>query len=330
MDTALHYLAGDIGGTHTRLLLARVEGRAAPHYLHRAIYPSSEYDALDPILMEFLLDAPDLDGACLAVAGPVITEDDGRQHVRLTNLDWHLDSRLLAERFELDTLHLINDVEAIGYGLAALGKRDVATLQAGRPRGEGVRAVLAAGTGLGQAIIVTRAAHRRRRVQVIPGEAGHRDLAPANLHEVQLWEWLHGQYGRATWEHCLSGPGLLDLYRFCANEQCMQAPPRHEPAAITAAAMHDSDPVAVAALDLFVGLYASAAANLALACLPRGGLYLGGGIAPQILARLRQPDFLAHFLHKAPMEHLLREIPLHVITHDSPGLLGALQVAQEV
>lgn len=327
MSATSYYLAGDTGGTNTRLLLARQAGTGAPETMHREIYASAEYDSLDAILMEFLLDAPDLDGVCFAVAGPVHTEVDGRQHVRLTNLPWRIDSQTLAERFGFTHVRLLNDFEAIAHGLVVLDDDDFVTLQDGVPIEDGVRAVMGAGTGLGQAIAIPRTVHGHQRMQVIPSEAGHRDMAPATLHEAQLWHWLQGQFGRATWEHCLSGSGLLEIYRFSANEHCMSATALHEPAAISAAALKGDDPQAVAALDMFVGLYASCAANLALSCLPRGGLYLAGGIAPQILPRLQQADVVERFTHKAPMGALLKTIPLYVITHDSPGLLGALHVA---
>lgn len=316
-------LAGDIGGTNTRLVLAPADDLRA--WRNERRYPSGDYADFDTLLADYLQTCDSLpDRACLAIAGPV-QGSPPHSRAQVTNLPWSLDSAALAARHGLDRVRLINDFAAIGHALDALQPADLACLQAGQPLAGGSRAVIGAGTGLGHANVLSGDAG----TEVVPAEAGHTDFAPRTPLQWELRQALAQELGEVSWEHLVSGPGLVRLYRFfCRRETTAPAIDTADAdaaARITAAA--DSDPVAGRTLDEFVQLYASQAGNWALCTLPHGGLYLAGGIAPRILNRLRRPEFLAAFHAKGPMRGLMQTFPVHVITHPQPGLLGALQLA---
>ncbi len=311
------FLAGDIGGTHTRLLLGEVrKGGWQP--LARADYPSDQFERFDDILTLFL------DTECwrpvnmvLAVAGPV---RHGR--VKVTNLPWTLDALQLARDYQLEEVVLLNDFEAQGHALSVLGAADVTTLQAGDPDPDGVRALIGAGTGLGMAQVIPCAGGWR----VVPGEGGHADFAPRNEAELDLWRHVRKELGRASVESLLSGPGIERIHRYlCERDGIVAAGSRA--AEISRAALADPAGREREALRLFVHIYGAVAGNLALLDLPRGGLYLAGGIAPKILPLLQAEGFLAAFLDKAPMGDVLKTVPVHVVTNAALGLLGAAEVA---
>lgn len=315
-------LAGDIGGTNTRLVLAPADAIRTWHNERR--YPSADFADLDTLLDAYLQTCEVRPArACLAIAGPVQgTPEHSRAQV--TNLPWSLDSAALAERHGLDRVRLVNDFAAIGYALDALQPADLACLQPGRPVAGGNRAVIGAGTGLGHANVLSHGAG----TGVIAAEAGHTDFAPRTPLQWELRQALAEELGEVSWEHLVSGPGLVRLYRFFCRREAVAAPidtaATDAAARITAAA--ETDPAAGRALAEFVQLYASQAGNWALCTLPHGGLFIAGGIAPRILERLRRPEFLAAFHAKGPMRGLMQDFPVHVITHAQPGLLGALSV----
>jgi glucokinase len=323
-------LAGDIGGTHTRLLLAECEPNAAPAIVFQEGYPSADYPSFDEILTQFLLDTRSTPrAACFAVAGPV---HHGR--AQITNLPWQLQAEAIADHFDLSHVMLINDLQGAAHGVATLAKTDIIELQAGDPDPHGVYGVLAAGTGFGQAIAVPYDSGLR----VIATEAGHADYAPRQAIEIELLRWLQQHNGRATCEHVLSGAGLINIFEFLQDHSRMQ--PGAElaaalsdgdlAAAISNAGLKRSDPLAVQALDLFARNLLAYAGNFALNCIPRGGVYLAGGIAPKILARLQEQDCLLTFKNKPPMQALLQTIPLKVVMNEQVGILGALSVAAEL
>lgn len=318
-------LAGDIGGTHTRLVLAPADDIRARRNERR--YASGDYPDFDTLLADYLqhCESPPA-RACLAIAGPVLGPSD-RSRAQVTNLPWQLDSRRLAERHGLEQVHLVNDFAAIGHALDALQPADLACLQAGRPRAGANRAVIGAGTGLGHASVVACAGG----LEVIAAEAGHTDFAPHTPLQRDLLQMLAAELDTVSWERLLSGPGLVRLYLFfCRRGDLVPGidPEAADAAArISTAAMAGTDPPAEQALHEFVRLYGAQAGNWALCTLPFAGLFIAGGIAPRILDWLRRPEFLAAFHAKGPMRELMQGLPVHVITHPQPGLLGALQLA---
>jgi glucokinase len=266
------------------------------------------------------------EAVCLGVAGPV---ESG--HVKVTNLPWEVDAGELSLCLDGQPLRLINDFAAVGYGIEALADEDIQVLQAGIPVPRGVRAVLGAGTGLGQAIL----AWQDQGYEVLTGEGGHADFAPTDELQVGLLRFLRSRLGRACWENVLSGPGLANIYEYVREHGGATPSAALEQAAAsgdTAAAVSDfaltgKDAVARQALDVFVEVYGAQAGNLALSCLPRGGLYVAGGIAPRILPALVTGAFLRAFRAKGPMSDLLASIPVRVVKNPAVGLLGAALTA---
>lgn len=327
----MHILTGDIGGTHTRLRLAACEDRPGALQIERQ-YDSPAHIGLIEIVRAFLKEAnvPTVRAACLAVAGPVPAMP-GRQQVQLTNLPWLLDSSQLAEACGITRFRLINDFEAVGYGIAGLADSDLDVLQVGKPDPHGIRAVLGAGTGLGQAIVLPDEAGGR----VLATEGGHVDFGPTSELELELARWLIAQHGRASYEDILSGPGLGRLYEFLrsrvpglSSPDIRQTNPAADPAAaISQGALEGLDPQATAALELFVRIYGAQAGNLALATGATGGIYLAGGIAPKIISRLHGPEFMAAFRNKGRMSAYLSDIPVRVILVPDIGLRGAQHIA---
>lgn len=320
-------LAGDIGGTKTLLTLARVEGTGVEPLVERR-YPSGEWPEFAPLLADFLArlagaGQPEPAAACLGVAGPV---GDGK--VKVTNLPWVLDPVALARQVGAP-VRLLNDFGAVAHGIAALGPEDLHTLQPGEPRSRGVRAVIGAGTGLGHAILAPRAGGGHT---VLGSELGHAEFAPADERQAELWRWLRARHGRASWEHVVSGPGLGAIYQWLVESGARpgaalaRAAAEGDPAAAVSAAA-GQDPVAREALALFVRAYGAQAGNLALACIPRGGLYVAGGIAPRLIGALSGGEFTAAFRAKGPMAGLMERIPVHVVLNPKAGLLGAALAA---
>lgn len=316
-------LAVDVGGTHTRAAIAESDGRRCA-ILREKRYRSADHPDLLPILQDFLAASHErpLHG-CLAVAGPIT---DGGRRVRVTNLPWQLDNASLRQALGFERLSFINDFAAVGYGIAALGPEDLVALQTGEPQAQAPRAVLGAGTGLGQALLVWCG----DRYEVLPTEGSHVDFAPQDTVQSDLLRCLQREHGHASYERLVSGPGLAFIYRFLRERDVAPgadltdvAPGGDPSAAIATAALAGSDPIAVAALDIFTRIYGAQAGNLALGCLPFGGLYVAGGIAPKILDKLRDGAFLAAFNAKGRMEAVTRRIPVHIVVHPDPGLLGA-------
>ncbi len=314
------FLAGDIGGTHTRLMLAETTADGW-HPLAMADYPSGEFATFDDVLALFLETerwTPRI--MVLAVAGPVSDE-----RVKVTNLPWQLDARALAKRFAIPQVRLLNDFEAQGHALPVLAEGDLVTLQAGEPQADGVMALIGAGTGLGMAQVVPADGDWR----VLPGEGGHMDLAPRNDLELQLWRHLRASLGRVSVESVVSGPGIERIHRWLCERDNLPARALSAPA-ISEAALARPDGPERQALRLFVQWYGAVAGNLALIDLPRGGLYVGGGIAPAILPLLQAEGFVENFCDKEPMRALLQTIPVHVIVREQPGVVGAARVARQM
>jgi glucokinase len=237
----------------------------------------------------------------------------------------------LARELGLERAGLINDLEANAWGIALLEARDVAVLQGGAPDASGNAAIISAGTGLGEAGLYWDGKEHRP----FATEGGHTDFAPRNRLESELLEYLLKQFQRVSYERVVSGPGLLNIYRFLRDGGRAEEPPwlaeamRQEdpPAVIAQAALDGKSELCVQALDLFVSLYGAEAGNLALKVLATGGVYLGGGIAPRIVQKLREPVFLDAFTFKGRMRALLQAMPVRVILNDRVALLGAARYA---
>jgi glucokinase len=312
------YLAADIGGTNSRVALAEsADGRW--HIRSRARYPSQDYPSAASILSDFLAASggPTPVAAGIAVAGPVI---DGS--VRLTNVSWQVNATELSAALGNLPVALLNDFAAVGRGIDSLAAADLVTLQPGLPRADALRLLVGAGTGLGVSVLVPA----NGVYLALPSEGSHADFAPEGELEIALMRHLFEQHGHASWERVVSGLGLEATYAFIRSHE------RHEPGALTApeisaAALAGSDPLAVRALAIFVSAYGRFAGNLALAVLPRGGIYVAGGIAPRILPKLREGPFLRGVTAKGRFSDLMAEMPVHVVTNDDVGLFGALNAA---
>jgi len=320
-------LTGDVGGTKTRLAVID-PASDRPAILRDLVFDSCRYASLNDVLAAFLARLETMPAAvCLGVAGPV---DDGR--CTTTNLPWVIDAGRIRDEFGQREVFLLNDLEAIGWGIQGLAESDCWTLNAGVVR-NGNGAVIAAGTGLGQAGLYWDG----RRQVPFACEGGHADFAPAGGLETELCQWLAGQYGHVSWERLVSGPGLENIYRFLLQRQRARMPGWLEEqardgglaAAISAAAMSGEDVPSTEALDLFVGLYGREAGNLALKMLATGGVYLAGGIAPKLLERLKQADFIRAFCAKGRMTALLQAMPVRVVLEDRVALFGAALYARD-
>jgi glucokinase len=319
-------LAGDIGGTNTRLALFELEERQ-PKQVVMAVFPSRQYEGLDVILRKFLnTHKQRVEHACFGVAGPV---KHGR--VETSNLTWVVDAHQLASQLGLERVGLINDLEASAYGIPLLESSDFVILNEGESDPIGTAALIAAGTGLGEAGLHWEGDH----YQPFPSEGGHADFAPRNVLETELFFYLVNQYGHASFERVLSGPGLYNIYRFLREKGRVEEPDwladqmRHEdpPAVITRVALDGSYDLCVRALDMFVSIYGAEAGNLALKLRATGGVFVGGGIAPKIIQKLKDSTFMEAFFEKGRMKFLLEAIPVRVILNDKLGLLGAARYA---
>jgi glucokinase len=320
-------LAGDVGGTNTRL--AFFEG--TPDQLRAIqveIFRSADFAGLAEIVRKFLdTHKQPVEAACFGLPGAVV---NGR--VETTNLPWVVDSRNLATEVGLQQVQLVNDLYANAHGIALLAESDFVVLNAGLPNAAGNRALISAGTGLGEAGLFADAqgAHHP-----FPSEGGHTDFAPRNDLETELLRYLLGRFEHVSYERVLSGPGLHNIYQFLRDtgrgqeptwlaEQIAQGDP---PAAISKSALEGTSEICVQALDIFISLYGAEAGNLALKMLATGGVYVGGGIAPKIIRKLSSTVFLKSFTAKGRIGGVLKEIPVRVITNDKTALLGAGRVA---
>ncbi len=313
----MNLLVGDIGGTHTRLAVAEVGigGKVRISPVERFL--NQTHTNLTVTLRDYLATQKRLTRASLAVAGPT----DG-QSCNLTNLGWQIDAHQLGDELGL-RLSLLNDFAAVGWGVGALNPENIHTLQTGAPTPNAARVVLGAGTGLGVAIC----APQGKVWRPLPGEGGHIAFAPLDAEQDALLAFLRNEHhGRVSVERILSGPGILSLYRFqCARFN--QTPALSDSAAVSTAALARSDTAAEAALHLFARIYAQVAGDLALAGGARCGVYLAGGIAPQVLPFLQTPAFLEAFLAKGRFTDWMRAIPLHVVLDPDIGLKGAALAA---
>lgn len=319
----MRVLAGDIGGTHARLAVFSVEeGRYEVEARER--WSSADHDSLAGLVAAFREEHGAVDAACIGVPGPVRGD-----RAELTNLPWVVEAAEAAEAAGVPRAGLINDLEAQAWGIGTLGHEELTVLQEGNAL-EGNRALLSAGTGLGQAGLYWDGTTHRP----FASEGGHASFAPVGDVQVALLRFLADRFGgHVSWERVLSGSGLRNLHDFLAERAGVSDSGCHpegldgaHPERITLAATQGSCSVCAEAVALFVALYGSAAGNLALTTMAAGGVYLGGGIAPDLLDELRE-GFVAAFTAKGRMSSLLEQMPVRVIVHGDAALRGAARYA---
>ncbi len=319
-------LAGDVGGTKVHLALYDfINGKLS--HVRDERYPAKDYSGLEEIVRLFL-GAERVSSACFGVPGPV---RDGR--LRLTNLPWTLDSRELSHSLKIDHVFLINDLEANGYGVAELTAEQIFTIAEGDPSQIGNRALIAAGTGLGEGILVWDG----KQHIPMPSEGGHSDYAPRNEDEIDLLRFLQQKYqGRISFERVVSGMGFTNIYEFLRDVRGMEEPAwlaermaAEDPnAVITELALAAKSEICVKTLDMFVSAYGAEAGNLALKVLSIGGLYIGGGIGPRIVEKLKDGTFMKAFTDKGRLSQLLVNMPVRLILESRAALLGAAAYAE--
>jgi len=337
-------LAGDIGGTKTLLgLFERTTPRPRPIAVDE--FPTMDYDGLETIIRQFLarqgVTAGQIPSASLGVAG-AITD----QVAQLTNVPWRVSAADVKSTLGIARVHLLNDLEALAYAVSVLEADELAILQKGVRVASGNAAVIAAGTGLGESVLLNVEG------RFVPGESegGHADFAARTPRELEMVAELTRVFGRVSVEHVLSGPGLVNVYQFThqsfgtdpsvapnrliPSTLCAGVPevedPADLPAAITSSATARRCPHCVEALEIFVAAYGAEAGNLALRTVATAGVYIGGGIAPRILPALGSGSFIDAFRAKQPLHELVGRIPVAVILNSSAGLLGAAVHASSV
>lgn len=322
----MRLLAGDIGGT--KALLAIYEGEAgALERIRSERIPSRGHESLEAVVSTFLdPDAP-VDAACFAIAGPVSGD-----RCETTNLPWVVDARITEARLGIPTVSLLNDFAAVAHGVPHLRGDQRLVLSDVPAAANGPIAILGAGTGLGEAILVPSPEGPR----VLPSEGGHADFAPRDEVEIGLLQFLLGRFDRVSVERVVSGLGLGSLYDYVVASGLAPEDPAvrqrledEDPGAVIGQlALADGDAACVRTMQLFVSAYGAEAGNLALKVVPTGGLYVAGGIAPKILPLLEEGRFMRAFWGKGRMEKLLRTIPVSVVTESEIGLLGAVAYAE--
>ena len=322
-------LAGDIGGTKTNLGLF-VKGKVRP--VPKVIETFSSQNALDleHIVQQFLEIHPvPVIHACFGIAGPVI-----KGKSKTTNLPWSISEDRIKKKFDFHHVRLVNDLTATAMAIPLLSEDELYPLNQAASIKEQNLALIAPGTGLGQAMLI----YQNNRYLPVPSEGGHADFAPNNEAEMKLWRYLHQHYGHVSIERVVSGSGLVNIYnwlkdsgRFNEPEWLKQKLKEMDPAkAITEAALASKDPGCVETLNMFVSIFGAAAGNLALTGITTGGVYLGGGIPPKILSKLKEDIFMEAFTNKGRFKGFLEKIPVKVVLNDKAALIGAAYCATMV
>jgi glucokinase len=326
------FLAGDVGGTKTDLaVFSPVGGPRAP--LVEATFPSADYPSLEAVVREFLgrVDQA-VERAAFGVAGPVV----GGQ-ARITNLPWVIDAAQLQKALDFSAVWLLNDLEAIANAVPFLQADDLDTLNDGEPVAGGPVAVIAPGTGLGEAYL----AWDGMRYRAYASEGGHAGFAPIDPLQIDLLRYLQDRFGHVSWERVCSGQGISNIYAFLMDSGRADEP---DWLAERLAAVDDPAPaissialdaaisceICIATLDIFVAILGAEAGNMALKVLATGGVYLGGGIPPRILPALKQGGFMEAFQHKGRMSDLMARIPVRIILNPKAALLGAASYGLEL
>lgn len=318
-------LAGDIGGTNARLAYFQPQNGHL-RLVSERVFPSREHSELGEIVSRFLDDSGTKpEAACFGIAGPV---RNGR--VETSNLPWVIEQSRLAKQIHLPATLLINDLEASAWGIGALSEADLVPLN-GVSGTTGNQAVIAPGTGLGEAGLYWDGS----RHHVFACEGGHTDFAPQGELQMELLRFLRTRFGHVSYERILSGPGLVSVYEFLrdtghgkeSSELATAIQSQDPAAAISHAALAGTDKLAEQALDVWIAVYGAESSNWALKAMATGGLFLAGGITPKILPKLKGPLFMQAFLEKGRMRPLVESMPVHVVTNEKAGLLGAARCA---
>jgi len=320
-------LAGDIGGTKTHIALYASE-RDKLHLEAQETYSSKDYPGLEEVLKEFRdQNKQPILRACFGVAGPVLNGT-----VKTPNLHWVIRASRLTRSLKLKTVTLLNDLEASAYGIFTLKPRELVSLSPGKGKRLGNKALIAAGTGLGEAVLY----HDGAEYVPSASEGGHGDFAPRNEIEIELLRYLIGKFGHVSFERVLSGPGLWNIYEYLKQSGRLEEPrwladkleaADDRSAVVTQLALAGESAICERALELFVSSYGAEAGNLALRAKATGGIYLGGGIAPKIIGKLKQPTFMHAFTDKGRYGELLTGIPVRVILNEQAALQGAAYYA---
>jgi len=315
-------LAGDVGGTKCNLaLFAEKKGKLTTVFKQR--FASKEFASFDLIVKEFSRQAAahlkndKIIAAGFGVAGPVIDN-----HVRATNLPWVVDARILAQEVATDKIVLMNDLGATGHSIEHLEPSEFVVLNPGKPEPGGTRALIAAGTGLGQSFLVWDGA----RYRIAPSEGGHADYAPHTDQQIELLRFMRRRYPQVSWELILSGRGFRTLHEFLAptvKHPSFEDPDSDPAPEITRLGLAKSCPVCVETLDLWTAIYGAEAGNLALKVLALGGVYVAGGIAVKIIEKIKDGKFFTAFQDKWKFEAMMQNIPVSVVLNESAPLLGA-------
>jgi len=316
-------LSGEIGATRTRLAAFETEGNSLKRVVEK-VYMSQEHSGLSGIITDFIrTEGIPVQSACFGVAGPV-----KRGRSKISNLPWTIDARELAKQLKLNTVGLINDLEAYAYGIDALDSKDFVTLNEGSGDEEGNRAVISARTGLGMAGLYWDGF----RHHPFACEGGHADFAPRNGLGMELLTYLQKKYGRVSCERILSGPGIKNIYDFLRDANKVDEPQwlreqmaaaTDAPALISQLALEGKAAICDQTLSLFVSIYGAETGNCALNFLSTGGIFLGGSIAAKIVPKMKDPIFMQSFLDKGRMEQLLKEMPVKIVLNDDSGIIGA-------
>lgn len=322
-------LSGDIGGTKTVLALFVPDENLQRPY-REATFPSSHYPSLEAIVAEFLQETTEtITHASFGVAGPVVGEQ-----VRITNLPWHIDAAVIRQTFNIPHVYLLNDLKAVASAVPHLRPDQLAVINPGTPDPTGAIAVIAPGTGLGEAFLVWDGHHHR----AYPTEGGHVSFAPGTQQQLELLTYLQAHFGHVSFERVCSGSGIPNLYNFLRDSGRYEEPEWLQekladaddltPIIMNAAVAGEAD-ICTAVLDLFIDILGGEAGNMALKVLATGGVYLGGGIPPRLIPQLQETGFMAAFMNKGRFKDMLARIPIYVIRSARVALYGAAYYAQE-
>jgi glucokinase len=318
-------LAGEIGATRIRLAAFETEGNRLKRVVEK-IYVSQQHAGLSGILADFIkTEGIPVHSACLGVAGPVRA---GRS--KISNLPWVIDAREVATQLRLNSVGLLNDLEAYAYGIDGLESKDFITLSEGADDAEGNRAVISAKTGLGMAGLYWDGF----RHHPFACEGGHADFAPRNDLQMELLAYLRKKYGRISCERILSGPGIKNIYDFLRDTHKAEEPEwlrtqmsaaPDPPALISQMALEGKAAICDQALSIFVSVFGAQTGNCALNFMSTGGIFIGGSIAAKIVPKMKDPLFLESFLDKGRMETILKDMPVRIVANDDTGMIGAAQ-----
>jgi len=316
-------LAGEIGATRTRLAAFQTEGNRLQCVIEKT-YRSQQHDGLSGILAEFIkTEGIPVHSACLGVAGPV---RGGRS--KISNLPWTIDAKELAAQLRLNSVGLLNDLEAYAYGIDGLESKDFIALGDGAEDAEGNRAVISAKTGLGMAGLYWDGF----RHHPFACEGGHSDFAPRNEIQMELLAYLQKKYGRISCERVLSGPGIKNIYDFLRDAHKAEEPEwlrtqmaaaPDPPALISQMALEGKAAICDQAMTVFVSIFGAQAGNCALNFMSTGGIFIGGSIAAKIVPKMKDPVFLESFLDKGRMATILKDMPVKIVLNDDCGMIGA-------